>query len=431
MMRSTIIILTLLSVTNGRQRFKMDFDWKFNLGETEWNNCTITDFPINMNSMECSGLIYNQHLTNNSFLCKQTCCGDPKCVVYQWCSQGNTDCNNGTKGPSCYIGYSTNNCVKSKGWITMARKLSPIQGPIDPKYDDSKWVTRNIPHDFISGTGAFDENNDGSHGYLPKNTSWYRKHFSLDSSFKGQKLWIDFDGVYRDSDAWVNGVHLGNHQSGYTSFRYYIDQIPNLEYGSNSDNVLVMRVNPALNEGHWYEGGGIYRHVWLTTANPIHIKPWGIYAGSNVTKVTNNRYGDAILNVQTNVTYNLTESTAVIVSLQTDIISKTNGQKIATNTQTGIKLNAGNEILISQQFILNNVLLWSIQNPELHVIHSTILDENNNVIDSVSTIFGFRKVYFDSNKGLYLNEQYVKGNGFCNHQDFAGSGAGTPERINR
>ena len=319
----------------------------------------------------------------------------------------------------------------------------------------------------------------------------------MDSSFKGMSIWIDFDGIYRNSDIWINGQYLGNHASGYTSFRWYIDQMP-LNYGGG-DNVLAVRVDVCassfylefcqtlyhsrfntyessmlwgncsqhtmkdvchipdlliilahfeniysfiavsrscsmfyVNTG-WYEGGGIYRHVWLNVANPIHIKPWGVYAGNNVTMVSSNgRFGNAMLNVQTNLTYNSTSGTSQTVSLQTDVISKSTGEKVATNTKTGVSMVAGKEVLITQTFAsLENVLLWSIANPELYYIYSTLLDSDGNIIDSVDTKFGFRKVYFDVNGGLYLNDEYVKMTGFCNHQDFAGCGVAMPDRVNR
>ena len=164
-------------------------------------------------------------------------------------------------------------------------------------------------------------------------------------------------------------------------------------------------------------------------ANQVHIKPWGVYAGPNVTRVINNRYGDATANVQTNLTYNATSGSSMTVSLETNIISKSSGEVIGTNTKSGISLLPGKEVLIIQNFeSLNNVLLWGISNPELYYISSTLIDDNNegDIIDSVETKFGFRKTYFDVNGGLYLNDEYVKMLGFCNHQDFAGCGVAMP-----
>jgi len=406
---------------------KMDFDWLFHLGQQGlYPNCSDEDFPINMMGVQCQGL--SQATASNISECRDACCGDTNCATYQWCPANQP--KGCTPASSCWIGAAVN-CNKGTGWESMGRPVpAPPQGPIDPDYDDSKWDKKDLPHDFIVETGAFSPDNDRSHGYLPKNISWYRKHFTLDSSFKGMSIWIDFDGIYRNSDMWLNGVYLGNHQSGYTSFRWYIDQVP-LNF-DGTDNVLAVRVDPTHNEGWWYEGGGIYRHVWLNIANPVHVKPWGVYAGNNVTTVINNRFGNAMANIQTNITYNSTTGSSMTISLQTDIISKSTGEKIATNTKTGISLVAGKEVLITQTFSsLDNVLLWSISNPELYMVVSTIVDDNSNIIDSLQTRFGFRKTYFDVNGGLFLNDEYVKMTGFCNHQDFAGCGTAMPNRVNR
>ena len=252
----------------------------------------------------------------------------------------------------------------------------------------------------------------------------------MDPSFKGKSIWIDFDGVYRNSDLYLNGEHIGNHASGYTSFRYYLNQLSVLEYG-DTENVFAMRVDPTQDEGWWYEGGGIYRHVWMNIANPLHIKPWGIYAGSNVTNVINTKLGDASLDVQTNITYNATSGSDMTFSLQTQIVERSSGRMMTQNIESNLKLSAGNELFVSQKFSLQNVLLWGLDNPEMYIIYSTILDSNNNIIDSVETNFGFRRADFDPNKGLILNGEFVKMNGYCNHQDFAGSGIATPERVNR
>src|SRR6185369_7874037 len=125
-------------------------------------------------------------------------------------------------------------------------------------FDDKAWRLLHLPHDFVV-EGAFDEKADGSHGFLPKGLGWYRKTFDLPASDKGRSLWIDFDGVYRNSSVWLNGKLLGKHASGYTSFRYDISNVAH--YGAK--NFLAVRVDARNNEGWWYEGGGIYRHVWL------------------------------------------------------------------------------------------------------------------------------------------------------------------------
>ncbi|MGH7970694.1 MAG: sugar-binding domain-containing protein, partial [Limisphaerales bacterium] len=144
-------------------------------------------------------------------------------------------------------------------------------------FDDQAWRVVHLPHDFIV-EGTFSPDADRSHGFLPTTTGWYRKMFKLPVADKGRSVWLDFDGVYRDSLVWLNGHFLGRHSSGYTSFRYDISQVAN--YGGQ--NVLAVHVDPRHFEGWWYEGGGMYRHVWLNVADPLHVTPWGTFVTADL-----------------------------------------------------------------------------------------------------------------------------------------------------
>ena len=137
-------------------------------------------------------------------------------------------------------------------------------------FDDSKWRVVHLPHDYVV-EGTFDPQGDTGHGSLPKPLGYYRKTFTPPESMRGKSVWIDFDGVYRNSDVYLNGERLGHQSSGYVGFRY--DLSKKLEYGK--PNVIAVRTDPRRNEGWWYEGGGIYRHVWLNAAAPVHVAPDG------------------------------------------------------------------------------------------------------------------------------------------------------------
>ena len=141
-------------------------------------------------------------------------------------------------------------------------------------FKDSQWRALNIPHDW-SIENEFIENapTTGRGGYLPTGIGWYRKHFVLPSSAGKKSTWIEFDGVYQNSDVWINGHHLGHYANGYMSF--YYDITPHVRSG---ENVITVRVNNSRQpNSRWYSGSGIYRHVWLTIADPLHIAQWGTY----------------------------------------------------------------------------------------------------------------------------------------------------------
>ncbi|HXF10607.1 MAG TPA: hypothetical protein VN625_07460, partial [Desulfuromonadaceae bacterium] len=148
---------------------------------------------------------------------------------------------------------------------------------VQPAFNDRDWRRLDLPHDWAVEL-PFDEKSDVKHGFKPVGTSypqnnigWYRRQFDLPASDKGKTLWLDFDGVYRNSLVWLNGHCLGRHLSGYSGFRYDISQFAN--YGGK--NTLVVRADASRFEGWFYEGAGIYRHVWLEKASSVHIAPDG------------------------------------------------------------------------------------------------------------------------------------------------------------
>ena len=169
------------------------------------------------------------------------------------------------------------------GGITAAVTLGrlPHAGPkadyFAPGFDDHGWRQVHLPHDYVV-EGTFTSNANAGHGSLPTPPAWYRKTFTLPPAAAGKSVWIDFDGVFRDCLVYLNGKPLGEHKSGYTSFRYDITQAANFK----GENVLAVRINPKQFEGWWYEGGGIYRHVWLNLANFVHVAPWGTFVTADL-----------------------------------------------------------------------------------------------------------------------------------------------------
>jgi len=294
-----------------------------------------------------------------------------------------------------------------------------------PNYDDTSWRQLSVPHDFVI-EGNFSSGCDRSHGYLPKGVAWYRLHFTVPQNLQGDNFWITFDGVYRDSTTYLNGQFLGSHPSGYTSFYYYISDV--VEFGG--DNVLAVRVDSTTNEGWWYEGGGIYRHVWLTQTDDIHIIPWGIYAPSGVTgsiyKKGNTFYGSsASLVAHTEVTNK--EENPVVVQVLSRLFDTEFNLVAYGTTQSSVAPNQ--VVMLNQTLMWNDSVLWDIENPYMYSLQTTV-EVGSIVRDRVDTNIGVRKVMFLPEDGLFLNDRHIKLRGFCNHQDFAGVGTAVPDRVN-
>src|SRR5579859_6140842 len=178
--------------------------------------------------------------------------------------------------------------------VSTNQNLSPTPDSLGPSFDDSTWQRVDVPHDYIV-EGRVDSKADEAHGYLPVEPAWYRKTISIPAADQGRRLWLEFDGVYRDSQMWLNGHFLGRHVSGYTSFRYDMSEVA--KPGAN--NLLVVRVDPTRFEGWWYEGGGIYRHTRLVFVAPIHVAPWGVQVVTRVSDPGDGVHADARLQITT------------------------------------------------------------------------------------------------------------------------------------
>jgi len=278
------------------------------------------------------------------------------------------------------------------------------------------WSTVHLPHDYVVN-GPFDQSADAGHGSLPTYPAWYERTFTLPAADKGKDVWLDFDGVYRDAKVYLNGKLIGRHESGYTPFRFDIGKIARF----GAVNVIDVHVDPRRQEGWWYEGGGIYRHVWLTVADPVHIVPNGVFVTSTVKNPLHNP--SATIKIQTTI-HNGTAAPNVSLFFG---LHGPNGQ--AVTAQFAIAKVKGDQT-ITTTFQIPHADLWSIEHPQLYQLRTTVgRPGQKTIIDTVDTSFGIRTIRFDANKGFFLNERPVKLKGTCNHQDFAGIGVAVPDNM--
>ncbi len=283
-------------------------------------------------------------------------------------------------------------------------------------FDDSKWRTLNLPHDWsIEGKFMEDAATKGPGGYLPTGIGWYRKHFNLSDITKNQQFQIEFDGVYMNSDVWINGQHLGKHPYGYTSFSYYLTRF--IKKGANT---IAVRVdNSVQTNSRWYSGSGIYRHVWLTISGPVRIPQWGTYIATPQVDSTS-----ATIAVQTTVENKLTVLKKVILH---SVVRDGSGKEVA-QLDTPVSVEPNGKVAIDQTIKISSPLLWSIENPALYTLSSTLFEGTKELDQTVST-FGIRKIEYDKDKGFLLNGQHVKMNGVCLHHDAGCLGATVPEQA--
>ncbi len=295
--------------------------------------------------------------------------------------------------------------------------LQDVTGTENPEYDDATWRSLDLPHDWsIEGTVDLKNpmGNDG--GYFPAGVGCYRKTFTLPASFKDKLVSIYFEGVYMNSEVFINGKSLGVHPYGYTSFRY--DLTPYLKL--NGKNVLSVRVDNSKQKNcRWYSGSGIYRHVWMVVTNPIHVAQWGVTVTTpNVSTKKATVIVKTLVKNETGLPQN--------VSLKTILWNK-NHIKSGDN-QLVLQLPANTEKEVEQTIQVDNPLLWTPETPNLYQAEVRI-EKNKKNIDDVKTNFGIRSIKFTTENGFQLNGKMVKMNGGCVHHDNGCLGAAAFDRA--
>ena len=283
------------------------------------------------------------------------------------------------------------------------------------------WKEVNLPHDWcVEGTFVHD-NTLGSQpagsGYLPVGVGFYRKEFEIPEANKEKKISIEFDGIFRNSTVWVNGHLLGNYESGYTPSNYDLTDV--LRYGNEGRNIILVKVDATQPEGWWYEGCGIYRHVWLTKTDRLHVARFGTFVTTPSVSPD-----EASVNIKTMLKNEY--KTAKNITLVSKIV---NSKGVVLDTQTSTQsIPSFDQPEISQTGTIRKPLLWSPETPYLYKV-LTEVTENGNIIDTYETTFGVRTVELNRN-GVFLNGKLYPVKGTCNHQDFAGIGVALPDKIN-
>lgn len=298
----------------------------------------------------------------------------------------------------------------NKGWKFYLGDDSLAKKPI---YDDSKWRSLDVPHDW-SIEGDFSEKHPTTfnQGALPAGIGWYRKTFTLPASAKSKIVSINFDGVYRNSEVWINGHYLGKRPNGYVSFQYELT--PYLKFG-NGKNILVVKVDNSLQpNSRWYTGSGIYRKVWLEMKNAVAFDPWELIVTTPDVKKE-----EALINIQYSIAN--TSGGPQWVKVNNRIYDAT-GKLIYADVPTGsIRIPSPSAKGVTSMTI-PKPRLWSTANPHLYKLVTEII-RNGKSIDKVETRFGIRTFWFDPQNGFYLNGKPLKILGVCNHHDLGALGA--------
>ena len=289
-------------------------------------------------------------------------------------------------------------------------------------FDDKSWASIDLPHDwavelpFVNGPMLHHQGAKPLGREYPETSiGWYRRTFTLQPPDKGKRISIEFDGVFRDAMVMFNGHYLGENFSGYVPFIFDLTDFVNY----TEPNVLVVRADATENEGWFYEGAGVYRHVWLVKTDPLHVTPYGNFISSTV------QGKSAKLIIKTEVQ---NESDVNRNCRVTSRIVDANGRTVTTAQSKRLSVGPAATVEFTCETTVANPALWSVEQPNLYRAITSVEGESS-VTDTVETIFGIRTIRFDPDRGFFLNDQPVKMKGTCNHQDHAGVGAALPDRL--
>ena len=290
-------------------------------------------------------------------------------------------------------------------------------------FNDQNWRKLTLPHDW-SIEGKFDQKNPAKPegGGLPTGIGWYRKTFTAPVNYKNRLVTIAFDGVYKNSEVWINGHYLGKRPYGYSSFSYEIGA-----YLRAGKNVIAVKVdNSAQPDSRWYSGSGIYRNVWLTSAAKLSVAHWGTFVRASVKMAGNisSEHDGALVKVTTNI-QNQTGKAKRITVLHS--IYDASNQLVEQTKPRSIQIDKAGKV-IDDSIRFKKPRLWSTADPYQYKLITRILQDNK-TIDQSETLFGVRNFHFDAKAGFYLNGISTKILGVCLHHDLGALGAAVNTRA--
>jgi beta-galactosidase len=278
------------------------------------------------------------------------------------------------------------------------------------------WETVRLPHDYII-TQRPEGRNNPAHGFFKYENAWYRNRFNLEEEDRGKRITLFFEGVAVNATVYVNGCLLARNFCGYTSFEVDVSDVARF----GEENVVAVYVDTREHEGWWYEGAGIYRHVWLIKTGPVSVDLWGVYVHPE--KAAGNRWNTP---VETTVRNDSTTGKKVKLS---SAVTDRNGKTIAA-VSGELAIGPKSKAVLLQVMEIENPALWDIESPNLYTLRTTV-EQNGVELDRTETGFGFRTIKFDPNEGFFLNGRNVKIKGVCCHGDYGLTGKAVPDSVQR
>lgn len=303
---------------------------------------------------------------------------------------------------------------KNMMYYYLHTKAERARGPAAPSFYDMDWELVDLPHDYAIA-GGVDFSSSDTEGFVPRSNGWYRRLFQLSPEDRGRRIVLQFDGVVTHCTVWVNGHQLYRNFCGYTSFQFDITEF--VDYGDMLNQVSVY-VDTKDFEGWWYEGAGIYRHVWLIKTAPICVETWGAYADAK-------KVGDGSWHVRAEADIRSINYEAQAVTIRQQILNSAGETVVQGSQALTAQPRACTKSVV--ELDVENPALWSCDEPNLYTLR-TIVEQNGAEIDAYDTTFGFRTIEYTM-EGVLLNGKHVKFKGVCAHEDHANLGVAVPDDV--
>lgn len=311
--------------------------------------------------------------------------------------------------------HAVNRMDFNKDWKFILGELNDASSE---SFNDKQWRILNLPHDW-SIELPFEEHSPTGMGggALRGGLGWYRKTFTTPADANLKKVFIDFDGVYMNSEVFINGKSLGVRPNGYISFRY---DLTSFLKPVGEKNVIAVKVDNSLQpNSRWYSGSGIYRNVWLTISSPVHIQHWG-------TCITTGKVSESSAELIAKVSVVIDKPASQTITV-INILRDKAGKEIS-RSNASVVVAASTKVDIETSMMIRKPALWSVENPNMYSLLSQV-QVNYKTVDEYSTPVGFRTFRFDVNNGFFLNDQYLKIRGVCMHHDLGALGTAINTRA--
>lgn len=304
--------------------------------------------------------------------------------------------------------------VINEGWRFIDKDNSEFAS-VD--FDDSRWRLLDLPHDY-SAEGEYSPNNAPQNSWLPISDCWYRKSLKWSNSWKGENVFIWFDGAYMDSELYVNGRLVGNRPYGFISFYYNIT-----DYLNSGDNLIALRIrNQGEPTARFYHGSSVYGDTKIITTPKVHIPiSGGVFY--NVKSVDGD--GNAVVELITEVKNDNPNDENVVVK---HTLYGSKGEVVCADKSVDVVVKSNLTDTLKSSLVINDVMLWDTENPYLYKLVTQVIS-NNKVIDSKTTNVGVRTIDFKAETGFYLNGKNIKLKGVCEHMEMLPVGQAIPDDL--